>query len=179
MSCVCVCVSLGAGEEQRGIFLFNLPSQGWWLEPAHPLSQSRDSHLGHGIIWASTWPRKTIRRGWKGNKDRMSLLPGVVGRGCCVQEGANLLLFLPGCPVLCDTHLSPSARAILGVSQALGWDRWATAPTAWARDAPALLPWKWLRHRISSWIILGRFASSYMPKLGRVFIIYYGFYFIF
>lgn len=36
-------------------------------------------------------------------------------RGCHVQEGANLLLFLPGCTVLCGTHLSPLAC----VSQAL------------------------------------------------------------
>lgn len=37
-----MCVCLGAGEEERGIFLFNLPSQGWWLETVHPLSDSGD-----------------------------------------------------------------------------------------------------------------------------------------
>lgn len=67
------------------------------------------------------------------------------GEGCRVQEGANLLSFLPGCTVLCGTNLSPLARAIPGVSQALGWGRSTTAPTAWARGAPPLFPWEWLR----------------------------------
>lgn len=62
------------------------------------------------------------------------------GEGCRVQEGANLLLFLPGCTVLCDTNLSPLARAIPGVSQALGWGRSTTAPTAWARGVPPCSP---------------------------------------
>lgn len=113
--CVHLCVCLGAGEEERGIFLFNLPSQDWWLETAHPLSDSGDLCVWHGIIWYSTLPGKTTGRAWKLNKDRLSLLRGVVGE-CRVQEGANLLLFLP---VLCDTNLSPLAKAIPCVSKAL------------------------------------------------------------
>lgn len=176
---VCVCVCLGAGEEERGIFVFNLPSQDRWLETAHLLSDSGDLCVWHGIIWYSALPRKTIGRVWKWNKDRLSLLRAVVG-GCRVQEGANLLLFLPGCSVLCDTNLSPLARVIPCVwqshgtgSAALGWGRSTTGSTAWARDAPPLLLWEWLGEGMSSWIVLGGFASSYTPELRRVFIIYY------
>lgn len=176
----CVCVAPGVGEEQRGIFLFNLPSQGWWLQTAHPLSDSGDFCVWHRIIWYSTLPRKTIGREWELKQGQIVPSLWCAGGWVSCSGGCKPAVTPPWllCPLWHQSVSISQGNSCVSQSPgtgsaALGWGRSTTAPTAWARDAPPLIPWECLREGTSSWIILGWFPLSYVPKLRRVLITYY------